>query len=216
MNTKDTEKTDGTKATPEAGGEAAATPSAEEGTATATATQDGPTTHSDGDVSAAPDAAGASDAPDAADVTDASDEADEADEDLEEEAAAVAGSSGLLSAAAGVVAAGLGIVGLTGSWTGRVAAERETLLGQIETAEGGSTAERISALYGDAWHATALVNGMFALVALIVGLTVLTRPGKPGWVRAFGLGGAVLGGLGLLISIAMYFDLILSLPAAGS
>ncbi|WP_329023586.1 hypothetical protein [Streptomyces sp. NBC_00690] len=211
MNTKDTEKTDGTTATGQTVEEAVPAASAEESNGsnreTGADAQDGREAHSDDDVSAAA-------TPTA--ETDAADAADDEIEDAEAGAANSARSSGLLSAAAGIVAAGLGVVGLTGSWTGRVAAERQTLLGQIETSEGGSTAERISALYGDAWHATALVNGMFALVALIVGLTVLTRPGKPGWVRAFGLGGAVLGGLGLLISIAMYFDLILSLPAAGS
>ncbi|MFE5856458.1 hypothetical protein ACFQ61_25035 [Streptomyces sp. NPDC056500] len=211
MNTKDTEKTDGTTATGQTVEEAVPAASAEESNGsnreTGAGAQDGREAHSDDDVSAAA-------TPTA--ETDAADAADDEIEDAEAGAASSARSSGLLSAAAGIVAAGLGVVGLTGSWTGRVAAERQTLLGQIETSQGGSTAERISALYGDAWHATALVNGMFALVALVVGLTVLTRPGKPGWVRAFGLGGAVLGGLGLLISIAMYFDLILSLPAAGS
>ncbi|MEU0990039.1 hypothetical protein [Streptomyces sp. NPDC005953] len=214
MNTKDTEKTDGTTATGQTVEEAVPAASAEESNGsnreTGAGAQDGREAHSDDDVSTAATPTTEADAAD-----DEIEDADDA-EATEADAANSARSSGLLSAAAGIVAAGLGVVGLTGSWTGRVAAERQTLLGQIETSQGGSTAERISALYGDAWHATALVNGMFALVALIVGLTVLTRPGKPGWVRAFGLGGAVLGGLGLLISIAMYFDLILSLPAAGS
>ncbi|MER5768355.1 hypothetical protein [Streptomyces sp. NPDC001985] len=124
-------------------------------------------------------------------------------------------SSGLLSASAAVVAAGLGVVGLSGSWVSRIAAERQTLLGQIQTSQGGSPADQISAMWGDAWHATALVNGIFALLALIVGLTVLTRPNKPGWVRAVAVGGAVLGGIGLLTATGMYFDLILDLPKAG-
>ncbi|MER7044248.1 hypothetical protein [Streptomyces jumonjinensis] len=125
-------------------------------------------------------------------------------------------SSGLLSAAAGVVATALGVVGLSGSWVGQVAAERQTLLGQLESSQGGSVAEQISAVYGDAWHTTALVNGIFALLALIVGVTVLTRPGRPGWVRACAVAGAVLGGIGILASVSMYFDLILALPQGGS
>ncbi|ANW21835.1 hypothetical protein [Streptomyces clavuligerus] len=125
-------------------------------------------------------------------------------------------SSGVLSAAAAVVAAGLAVVGLSGSWVGRIAAERQTLLGQIETAQGGSAATQISAIYGDAWHTTALVNGIFALIALIVGIAVLTRPGKPGWVRACATGGAVLGGIGVFLATGMYFDLFLALPEAGS
>ncbi|WP_406339299.1 hypothetical protein OG987_27555 [Streptomyces sp. NBC_01620] len=132
--------------------------------------------------------------------------------------------SGLGAAAAAVVAAGLGVVGLTGAWTGRVVAERETLLGQMKTASGGSVARQISEIYGDAWHSTALVNGLFALLALLVGVFALVRPAfgapakdpQPGWVRAFATAGIALGVLGVLISVGMYFDLIVALPAASA
>lgn len=131
-------------------------------------------------------------------------------------------SSGLGVAAAAVVSAALGVVTLSGGWTSRVAAERETLLGQMKTASGGSPAQQISEIYGDAWHATALVNGLFGLVALLVGIFVLVRPafGTPsarpqaGWVRAVATAGIVLGVLGVLIAVGMYFDLIVSLPTA--
>ncbi|OKJ02839.1 hypothetical protein AMK18_14360 [Streptomyces sp. CB01249] len=129
----------------------------------------------------------------------------------------------LAAASAAVVSAGLGVVGLTGAWSGRVAAERETLIGQIKTSSGGSAAQQINEIYGDAWHSTALVNGLFGLLALLVGAYVLVRPafGAParqpqaGWVRAVARGGIALGTLGVLISIAMYFDLIVALPTAG-
>ncbi|MER5464347.1 hypothetical protein ABT010_27385 [Streptomyces sp. NPDC002668] len=124
--------------------------------------------------------------------------------------------SGIGAAAGAVVAAGLGVVALSGSWVGKIAAERQTLIGQIKTAQGGTPAQQISALYGDAWHTTALVNGVFALVALIVGGAVLARPQKAGWVRAFAVAGAALGVLGLIVSAGMYFDVFLSLPSAGS
>ncbi|MET7523752.1 hypothetical protein ACFYSJ_03745 [Streptomyces sp. NPDC005248] len=132
--------------------------------------------------------------------------------------------SGLAAAAAAVVAAGLGVVGLTGAWTGRVVAERETLLGQMKTASGGSVARQISEIYGDAWHSTALVNGLFALLALLVGVFALVRPAfgapaeepQPGWVRAVATAGIALGVLGVLISVGMYFDLIVALPAASA
>ncbi|MEV7237005.1 hypothetical protein AB0N06_24500 [Streptomyces sp. NPDC051020] len=132
--------------------------------------------------------------------------------------------SGLGAAAAAVVAVGLGVVGLTGAWPGRVAAERETLLGQIKTASGGSVAQQISEIYGDAWHSTALVNGLFALLALLVGVFALVRPAfgapardpQPGWVRAVATAGIALGVLGVLISAGMYFDLIVPLPTAGA
>lgn len=130
--------------------------------------------------------------------------------------------AGVGAGAAAVVAAGLGIVSLSGAWTGRVAAERETLMGQIKTSGGGSAAQQISEIYGDAWHTTALVNGLFALLALIVGVFVLVRPafGTPsvipqaGWVRSVAAAGVALGVLGLLISVAMYLDLFVALPSA--
>ncbi|MET8328059.1 hypothetical protein [Streptomyces sp. NPDC005181] len=145
------------------------------------------------------------------------------DDDLEDDDS-VRASSGLGAAAAAVVAAGLGVVGLTGAWTGRVVAERETLLGQMKTASGGSVAQQISEIYGDAWHSTALVNGLFALLALLVGVFALVRPAfgapakdpQPGWVRAVATAGIALGVLGVLISVGMYFDLIVALPAASA
>ncbi|MEU2021197.1 hypothetical protein ABZ565_03280 [Streptomyces sp. NPDC016469] len=145
------------------------------------------------------------------------DTVEETDDDTGEET-----SGRLAAASAAVVSAGLGVVGLTGAWTGRVAAERETLIGQIKTSSGGSAAQQINEIYGDAWHSTALVNGLFGLLALLVGTYVLVRPafGAParqpqaGWVRAVARGGIALGTLGVLISIAMYFDLIVALPTA--
>ncbi|MEV3988888.1 hypothetical protein AB0J57_08250 [Streptomyces sp. NPDC049837] len=124
--------------------------------------------------------------------------------------------TGLAAAAAAVVATALGIASLTGTWMGRVASERETLMGQIATAQGGSPTQQIAEIYGDAWHTTALVNGLFAVVALITGLIVLTRPQRPLWIRAMALAGAVLGGLGLILSAGMYADLFLALPTTGS
>ncbi|MFD3972142.1 hypothetical protein [Streptomyces cyaneofuscatus] len=131
---------------------------------------------------------------------------------------------GVGAGATAVVSAALGIVALTGAWSGRIAAERETLMGQIQTAGGSSAAQQISEIYGDAWHATALVNGVFAVLALLVGAFVLARPAfgtpatrpQPAWIRAVALAGVALGTLGVLISAGMYFDLFLSLPVAGT
>ncbi|MFF9473443.1 hypothetical protein ACF1E9_12570 [Streptomyces roseolus] len=124
--------------------------------------------------------------------------------------------TGVGAAAAAVVSAALSVVALTGTWTGRVVAERETLVGQIKTSGTGTPAQQISEIYGDAWHSTALVNGIFALLAVIVAGLVLTLPRRPAWVRAVAVAGAVLGGVGLLLSAGTYFDLFLSLPTAGS
>ncbi|MEU9321494.1 hypothetical protein [Streptomyces sp. NPDC048295] len=169
---------------------------------------------------------------DGADGTAGADRADEAiaeDDDLDPDGLddlddSVKQSSGLGAAAAAVAAAGLGVVALTGSWTGKVVAERETLIGQIKTSAGGSAAQQISEIYGDAWHSTALVNGLFALLALLAGVFALVRPAfgapsadpQPGWVRAVATAGIALGVLGLVISAGMYFDLIVPLPTAGS
>lgn len=151
----------------------------------------------------------------------AADDDDELETDPYAEAEAAA-SAGAGQGAGAVVAAGLGVVSLSGAWTGRVAAERETLIGQIKTSGGGSAAQQISEIYADAWHTTALVNGLFALVALLVGAFVLLRPAfgapsdrpQPGWIRAVALAGIALGVLGVLISVGMYFDLFVSLPSA--
>ncbi|GLF94816.1 hypothetical protein [Streptomyces yaizuensis] len=145
---------------------------------------------------------------------DAADRDDDAD--LADEAEATSSAAGLLSAAGAVVAAALGMVGLSGSWIGRIAAERQTLIGQLETSQGGTPAAQISAIYGDAWHTTALVNGVFALIALIIAIAVLTRPERPAWVRAWAIAGAVLGAIGAFLAVGMYFDLFLALPKAGS
>ncbi|MFH9754106.1 hypothetical protein [Streptomyces griseus] len=178
-----------------------------------------------GTPSGAADATTASD--DTADGTDrtaeAEAEADDADEDLDPDPFTEA-RHGVGAGAAAVVSAALGVVALTGAWTGRVAAERETLIGQIKTSGGGSAAQQISEIYGDAWHTTALVNGVFAVLALLVGVFVLVRPAfgvpsekpQPAWVRAVALAGVALGALGVLISVGMYFDLFVALPTAGT
>ncbi|MEV6393199.1 hypothetical protein AB0M39_00155 [Streptomyces sp. NPDC051907] len=124
--------------------------------------------------------------------------------------------AGIGAAASGIVSAALGVIALSGSWVGRIAAERQTLVGQIETSQGGNPAEQIAAIYSDAWHTTALVNGIFALLALIVGVLVLAWPQRAGWVRAFAVAGVVLGVLGLIVSTGMYFDLFLDVPSAGA
>ncbi|MGY5002908.1 hypothetical protein [Streptomyces griseus] len=174
-----------------------------------------------GTPSGAADATTASD--DVADGTDRADRTADADEDLEPDPFTEA-RRGVGAGAAAVVSAALGVVALTGAWTGRVAAERETLIGQIKTSGGGSAAQQISEIYGDAWHTTALVNGVFAVLALLVGVFVLVRPAfgvpsekpQPAWVRAVALAGVALGALGVLISVGMYFDLFVALPTAGT
>jgi len=154
----------------------------------------------------------------AAEAQDGADDAIEADD---EPAAAEAGPSGVGQGAGAVVSAGLGIVSLTGSWLGTVAAARETLMGQLQTSSSASVAQQVKAVYGDAWQTTALVGGIFALLALIVGAVVLIRPafGAPGrpqavWIKSVAWAGVSLGVLGLLLAVAKYSDVLLALPSA--
>ncbi|MEV7210179.1 MULTISPECIES: hypothetical protein [unclassified Streptomyces] len=157
----------------------------------------------------APDGAG----PEAdADLTDKTDDTD----------ATGAGSTGVGQGAGAVVSAGLGIVSLTGSWVGTVASARESLMGQLETSSSSNVGTLIEKGYGNAWQATAMWGGVFALVALIVGVVVLARPafGAPGrpqapWIKSVAWAGVALGVIGLLLAVLKYTDVLLGLPSTG-
>ncbi|MCF3179547.1 hypothetical protein IPZ70_06245 [Streptomyces polychromogenes] len=154
--------------------------------------------------------------PDASDTV-----ADEEPEDLDEADTFPERPTGVGSAASAVTAAGLGLVALSGSWVARVIGERQTLIGQIESANATTAKEKIAALYGDAWHMTALVNGLLSALALLLAAVVLAAPafGAPGrshptWVRSVSWAAVALGVLGVLLFALMYFDLLVPLPTA--
>ncbi|MEU6304153.1 hypothetical protein [Streptomyces chartreusis] len=160
---------------------------------------------------------------DATDST-AADEAAETEETDEEVAAEAteAAPAAVGQGAGAVVSAALGLVSLTGGWIGTVAAARETLIGQLETASNASVSQQIKEVYGDAWQTSALWAGVFALAALIVGVVVLARPafGTPGkpqavWIKSVAWGGVALGVIGLLLAVLKYTDALLGLPSAG-
>ncbi|NUP18589.1 MAG: hypothetical protein HOZ81_21395 [Streptomyces sp.] len=160
---------------------------------------------------------------DAADSTDTDEvaEHDDAEDEVTAEATE-AGSSGVGQGAGAVVSAALGLVSLTGGWIGTVAAARETLIGQLETASNAGVSTQIKEVYGDAWQTSALWAGVFALAALIVGVVVLARPafGTPGkpqavWIKSVAWGGVALGVIGLLLAVLKYTDALLGLPSAG-
>ncbi len=143
------------------------------------------------------------------------------DEDDEALVAAERGSGVGLGAAA-VVSAGLGVVSLTGSWVGTIAQARDSLYGQLETAQSAGVAEQIKQVYADSWNANALVAGFFALTALIVGVVVLARPafGNPDripaqapWVKSVAWAGVALGVVGLLLAALKYSDILLGMPS---
>ncbi|WP_155058259.1 hypothetical protein [Streptomyces blattellae] len=124
--------------------------------------------------------------------------------------------------AGAIVSAAIGMVSLSGSWVGTVASARENINGQLEmqAVSNPSIATQLEAQYGDAWHATALWGGIFALVALIVGVAVLARPafGVPGkpqpvWIKSVSWAGVSLGVIGLLLAVLKYTDVLLGLPS---
>lgn len=168
----------------------------------------------------APDAeveqTGNAEAEDAEDQDDLDAEALEGDDAPETEKS----TPGVGQGAAAVVSAGLGVVSLTGSWVATVAAARETLVGQLGTSSSASVAKQVKEVYGDAWATTALVGGLFALAALIVGVVVLVRPafGAPGkpqaaWIKSVAWAGVSLGVVGLVLAVAKYSDILLGLPS---
>ncbi|MFI6687015.1 hypothetical protein [Streptomyces sp. NPDC050485] len=138
-------------------------------------------------VEAAPEAIDATDVPDAQEAEDAEDDGLDAELDDDEPAPVRAGFG---TGAAAVVGAALGAVSLSGTWMGKTLSERQTLIGQIKTAQSSTAAQQIQEIYGNSWHTTALVNGVFALLALAVGGCALARPafGTPGPRRAAGVG----------------------------
>ncbi|MEU3709542.1 hypothetical protein [Streptomyces catenulae] len=147
---------------------------------------------------------------DAVDTERTEDAEDAAEQDGAADGAAPA-PTGVKRGAGAVVAAGLGLASVTGTWLGTLLAERQTLLGQIKLQSGKAT-DQIATVYGAPWHTTALINGVFALLAVAVGAAVLFNRPRATWTRAVAWGGLALGVLGLLISAGMYFDLLASLP----
>ncbi|MET7360695.1 hypothetical protein ABZS76_19900 [Streptomyces sp. NPDC005562] len=132
-------------------------------------------------------------------------------------------SAGVGQGAAAVVSAALGVIGLSGGWLGTIAGARSNIMGQLETKQSASVSDQLQAMYGDSWQATALIAGIFAVSALIVGFVVLVRPafGAPGkeqapWIKSVAWAGVALGVIGLILAVAKYSDLLLGLPSAPS
>ncbi|OWA10551.1 hypothetical protein B9W62_11550 [Streptomyces sp. CS113] len=201
-------KTDERK-TDEATEAAASTEAAEAAEASGTAEKPGTDTPDGTDT---PEDADGADSPEDGDVTGKTDGTD----------GSGTGPTGVGQGAGAVVSAGLGIVSLTGSWVGTVASARESLMGQLQTSSSSDVGTLIEKGYGNAWQATAMWGGIFALVALIVGVVVLARPafGAPGrpqapWIKSVAWAGVALGVIGLLLAVLKYTDVLLGLPATG-
>ncbi|MDG5808231.1 hypothetical protein P9869_37415 [Streptomyces ossamyceticus] len=126
---------------------------------------------------------------------------------------------GVGQGAAGIVAVVLGLVSLTGSWVGTVAQARNQMFGQLETAQNADVATMLQQYYGDSWNANALVSGIFALIAMLVGVAVLVRPafGDPDqvqapWIKSAAWAGVSVGFIGLVLAALKYSDILLGLP----
>ncbi|UUU25090.1 hypothetical protein [Streptomyces sp. DSM 40750] len=151
---------------------------------------------------------------------DDSEEAGEFDEEFPPTAAKA--SPGVGQGAAGIVSVVLGLVSLTGGWVGTVASAREEITGQLEmqAATNATVATQLQAVYGDAWQASALWGGVFALLALLVGVAVLVRPafGDPDqvqtpWIKSVAWAGVSVGFIGLVLAALKYSDILLALPS---
>ncbi|MDT0568431.1 hypothetical protein RM704_13280 [Streptomyces sp. DSM 3412] len=154
------------------------------------------------------------------DGSDASDEAAQFDEEFPP--ATAKATPGVGQGAAGIVSVVLGLVSLTGGWVGTVASAREEITGQLEmqAATNATVATQLQAVYGDAWQASALWAGVFALVGLIVGVAVLVRPAfgdpdqvQPPWIKSVAWAGVSVGFIGLVLAALKYSDLLLALPS---
>ncbi|MGP3984497.1 hypothetical protein [Streptomyces sp. KR80] len=140
---------------------------------------------------------------------------DEVNDDLLDAPADIAPAGGLVAGAAAVVSAGLGLCSLTGTALSDMLRSRTELIGQIKASTGGG-GDQINAFYSAPWHTAALLNGIFALLAVVIGGVLLalyarradTRP----WVKAVALGGGILGVIGLLVAGGMYLDLFANAP----
>ncbi|WP_051326221.1 hypothetical protein [Glycomyces tenuis] len=145
-----------------------------------------------------------------------------AEDDTAETSSAPEG--GFVAGAVGLVGAALGLVSLTGTSLADKLHTRREIIGQIDS-NSGAEVDQMEAFYSAPWNTVALTNGAFALLAVLVGSGVLlalhgrstaTQP----WVKALALGGVILGCIGLLIAVAMNFDLFadqpeLPMPPAG-
>jgi hypothetical protein len=132
--------------------------------------------------------------------------------------------SGIAAGAASIVAAGLALTSMGGSWLGDVLAQRQTLIGQINTSNSAADAI-IKQRYTEPWHKTALVGIWFAVAALLVAAGTLfvgeffAKHPAPTWVRALTWGALALGIVGLGVSAAMYFDVFtgtITVPAGAA
>jgi VIT1/CCC1 family predicted Fe2+/Mn2+ transporter len=202
----------GTKTADETGAETGAETRNDEEKVDVTKTDEVTATEAEDTVDATED-----EAEDALDETEAETETETEAEDV---VVQEKGSSDVGQGAGAIVSAALGLVSLTGSWLGTVASARENLIGQMQNSQSQDLATLVKEGYGDGWNITALYGGVFALVALLIGVVVLARPafGAPGkpqaaWIKSVSWAGVALGVIGLLLAVLKYTDVLVGLPS---
>jgi hypothetical protein len=141
------------------------------------------------------------------------DELQELDEDDETEEE----SSGLVAGAFGFTALALGFVSLSGSWLGTIYSSRSSthsqLFAKAATTQTQENQIGVNALVSG-WHAQAVLGGVFALAALLIGGGVLAAPSlllsgrAPAWARAAGVAGLILGVIGLILAILTWYGVL--------
>ncbi|MFJ4778412.1 hypothetical protein [Streptomyces sp. NPDC088762] len=148
-------------------------------------------------------------------------DAEPEDEELASEPAESEQPSHVAAAASAIVAAGLSVVALSGSWVAGIVSERTSITGRLELTQAADANAQIAAQFVGPWHSTALVNGIFSTLALIIAVFVLALPAfstperhLPTWVRSVSWASIALGALGILLFVLMYFDLLLAVPKA--
>jgi len=125
--------------------------------------------------------------------------------------------SGAVAGAFGLTALVFGIVSLGGNWLGAVFGNRSQYFSELHaktaTTQTQSTQISLDAFHSN-WHAQAALGGIFALAALLIGAFVLLSPslllsGKsPAWARATALAAIIVGAIGLLLAILVWFNLL--------
>lgn len=121
---------------------------------------------------------------------------------------------GHFAGAGAIVSAALGAISLSGTPLSEMLRTNQRMSGQIQ-AQSGANVDQIHVLYSAPWHTAALSNGIVALIAVLLGGSVLAaflQSDSQRWVKAVALSGVVLGALGVLVAGGMYFDLFASPP----
>lgn len=127
--------------------------------------------------------------------------------------------SGAVAGAFGLASLAFGIVSLGGNWLGTVFGSRSQYFSELHaksaTTQTQQTQTSLDAFHSN-WHGQAALGGIFALAALLIGAFVLLSPslllsGKsPSWARATALAGIMVGFIGLLLAILVWFNVLAS------